>query len=101
VEEEVTMALRVFTDREGRERRVWEVQLSADEVGVREDLRGGWLCFELVRGGERCRLPLADVMPGWEQLSDAQLDELRRTATAVPPLRGHAPTERRAGHERE
>jgi hypothetical protein len=81
------MSLRVFADREGRAWQVWDVQASAGARGVREDLRGGWLCFELVAGGERCRLPWADVPPAWEELPDTQLEQLRRQATAELPSR--------------
>jgi hypothetical protein len=81
------MGLRVFVDDEGRAWQVWDVQASAGARGVREDLRGGWLCFELVAGGERCRLPWVDVPLGWEQLSDAQLEQLRRSATTERPSR--------------
>jgi hypothetical protein len=81
------MALRVFADDKGRAWQVWDVQASAGAQGVRENLRAGWLCFELVAGGERCRLPWVDVPPGWEELSDAQLELLRRTATTEQPSR--------------
>lgn len=81
------MALRVFADREGRGWQVWDVQASTGARGVREDLRDGWLCFELVGGGERCRLPFADVPPGWEQLPDERLELLRRSATTEQPSR--------------
>lgn len=81
------MALRAFADDQGRAWQVWSVQASVSSRGVREDLRDGWLCFELVAGGERCRLPWTDVPPGWEQLSDEQLEALRRKATTEPPSR--------------
>jgi hypothetical protein len=81
------MALRVFADERGRAWRVWDVQASAGARGVREDLRGGWLCFELVAGGERSRLPFAEVPPGWEQFSDERLELLRREATTDQPSR--------------
>jgi hypothetical protein len=81
------MALRVFADQQGRAWQVWDVAASTGSRGVREDLREGWLCFELVGGGERCRLPFADVPPAWEQLPDEQLELLRRRATTEPPSR--------------
>jgi hypothetical protein len=74
------MALRVFADEQGRSWQVWDVLASVGARGVREDLRNGWLCFELVGGGERCRLPFNEVPPGWEQLSDDKLELLRRSA---------------------
>jgi hypothetical protein len=79
------MALRVFLDHEGREWQVWNVEPSTGDRGVRKDLSGGWLCFELVGGGERCRLPLADVEARWEQLPDSRLEALRRMATTERP----------------
>jgi hypothetical protein len=79
------MALRVFADDKGRAWQVWDVQASAGARGVREDLRGGWLCFELVNGGERCRLPWPEVPPGWEQLPEDRLEMLRRQASTEQP----------------
>ena len=76
------MALRVFTDRDGCEWQVWNVDPSAGHMGVRVDLREGWLCFERVGGGDRCRLALGDAPPAWEQLPADALDRLRRAATA-------------------
>jgi hypothetical protein len=81
------MALRVFADEKGRTWQVWDVRASAGARGVRADLRGGWLCFELVTGGERCRLPWVEVPPGWEQLSDARLELLRHQASSEQPSR--------------
>ena len=76
------MALRVFTDHDGFEWHVWNVDPSSAQKGVRIDLREGWLCFERVGGGDRCRLALADVPPAWEQLPADALDGLRRVAAA-------------------
>jgi hypothetical protein len=81
------MALRVFPDNEGREWQVWNVQPSAGDRGVRKDLSAGWLCFELIGGGERCRLPLTEVEAHWETLPDERLEELRRRATTERPSR--------------
>jgi hypothetical protein len=82
---DVIMALRVFPDHEGREWQVWNVEPSNGDRGVRKDLSGGWLCFELVGGGERCRLPLTEVQGRWEKLPDARLEALRRLATTERP----------------
>lgn len=81
------MALRVFTDREGFEWQVWNVELSSGQKGVRVDLREGWLCFERVGGGDRCRLALTEAPPAWEQLPDDALDRLRRATAARPSSR--------------
>jgi hypothetical protein len=76
------LALRVFTDREGCEWQVWSVDPSSFYKGVRVDLRDGWLCFERVGGGDRCRLALSEAPPAWEQLPSHALDRLRRAAAA-------------------
>jgi hypothetical protein len=76
------LALRVFTDGDGCEWRVWNVDPSFGYKGVRVDLREGWLCFERVEGGDRCRLALAEAPPAWEQLPGHALESLRRAATA-------------------
>lgn len=81
------MALRVFTDREGFEWQVWSVDPSSGYMGVRADLRDGWLCFERMGGGDRCRLAITDAPPAWEQLPDHVLDRLRRAAAAKASLR--------------
>ena len=83
------MALRTFVDRDGGEWRVWSVTPSAPAaVTLDEAYRGGWLCFERVEGGERCRLTLSEAPAGWDALPDERLDLLRRVATRVvqPPL---------------
>jgi hypothetical protein len=78
------MPLRSFEDREGNEWRVWSVVPQASAaVTLDESYRGGWLCFERIAGGERCRLTLAEAPSGWESLSDDRLDLLRRVATPV------------------
>ena len=78
------MPLRSFEDREGNEWRVWSVvPQSSAAVTLDEVFRGGWLCFERVDHGERCRLTLAEVPAGWEALSGERLDLLRRVATPV------------------
>jgi hypothetical protein len=76
------LTLRVFTDRDGSEWQVWNVDPSSGHMGVRKDLREGWLCFERVGGGDRCRLALAEAPPAWEQLPADALDRLRRAAAA-------------------
>jgi hypothetical protein len=76
------VALRVFTDRDGFQWQVWNVDPSSGQRGVRMDLRDGWLCFERVGGGDRCRLALSEAPPAWEQLPALDLDRLRRAAVA-------------------
>jgi hypothetical protein len=85
------MALRGFSDREGKEWRVWSVVPGPSAaVTLDEEFRGGWLCFERAAGGERRRLAMTQAPDGWEALPDERLDLLRRVATPVapPPLDG-------------
>lgn len=77
------MTLRVFTDRDGNDWQVWNVDPSSQHMGVRVDLRDGWLCFERVDGGGRCRVALSDAPPAWERLPAHALDRLRRAAAAT------------------
>lgn len=78
------MALRSFQDREGHEWRVWSVVPAAIAAPtLDEEFRGGWLCFERIGGGGRCRLTQSEAPAGWESLPDERLDLLRRVATPV------------------
>jgi hypothetical protein len=78
------MALRSFQDRDGTEWRVWSVVPGAMAAATLDDeFRSGWLCFERVDGGGRCRLTLAEAPAGWESLPDERLDLLRRVAMPV------------------
>ncbi|HEU4722770.1 MAG TPA: hypothetical protein VFS59_15535 [Gemmatimonadaceae bacterium] len=78
------MALRKFSDRSGCVWNVWNVRRPAFEASVQEHLREGWLCFQQPEGGERYRIPLADVPPAWEELPPERLDLLRRIALLSP-----------------
>ena len=65
----------------GRDRsewNAWNVIPNGFGAGYQERFRDGWICFERVNGGGRCRLPLRDVPAGWEALPDDRLDLLRR-----------------------
>jgi hypothetical protein len=78
------MALRSFEDREGNEWRVWSVVPAAHAaVTLDEEYRGGWLCFERIDGGDRCRLTLTEAPAAWDSLPDERLDLLRRVALPV------------------
>jgi hypothetical protein len=75
------MALRVYTDRDGTEWRVWPVTPSGAGVPMLDPTyRAGWLCFERLDGTDRRRLSMAGVPPAWEALSDERLDLLRKVA---------------------
>jgi hypothetical protein len=73
------MALRTFTDRDGATWNAWQV-IPNGGAGVQERFRDGWVCFERVGGGGRCRLPLSEMPPRWDQLPDVRLELLRRVA---------------------
>lgn len=88
------MALRIFADTDGQSWRVWSVQPSANGLAVRPNFQDGWLCFERVNGGDRCRLPAADAPDGWAELPDERLDLLRRMANAGTPAHGTMQIER-------
>lgn len=77
------MALREFTDDEGRQWRVWDVAPEELHAATNwEDyLQGyidGWLVFEALDGSERCRL--YPIPRGWHALPDDRLEGLRRSA---------------------
>ncbi len=76
------MALRTFTDPDGNAWNAWHVRPGGPGVGYAERYRDGWVCFERVGGGGRCRIPLDEMPPGWESLSEHRLDLLRRVAEA-------------------
>ena len=81
------MALRTFLAADGGTWTVWLVRpgrSSGPQPGIPEE----WLAFQNEDESERLRL--REVPPGWEELSDAHLDVLRRMADAVRrPSRGH------------
>src|SRR4051812_26090672 len=76
------MALRTFTDRDDELWNAWHVIPNGNSAGYHERYREGWVCFERVNGGGRCRLPLSEMPPGWESLPDDRLDLIRRVASA-------------------
>src|SRR5215218_9543147 len=79
------MALRTFEDREGQQWRVWSVVPATNAaLTLDEEFRAGWLCFEHLGGGGRCRLTMSEAPAAWESLPDDRLDLLRRVATPVP-----------------
>lgn len=64
---------------------MWRVQSSGTVPGT----PGEWLAFQNEDGTERFRL--LEVPPGWEDLSDARLDLLRRMADPVRARSRHSP----------
>ena len=74
------MTLRTFNDRDGVTWNVWLVVPNGGGAGYPERYRDGWVCFERLGGGQRCRIPLAEMPANWESLTDDRLDLLRRVA---------------------
>jgi hypothetical protein len=72
------MAVRTFTDDEGRLWRVWAT-VPGHRALVAEEFRSGWLTFE--HGTERRRL--APAPSRWERMSDAGLVLALRVADVV------------------
>lgn len=70
------MALREFTDLEGRLWRVWDTRPEKPQL-VRAGFENGWLSFE-TDDGEKCRL--APLPADWFGLEDAALSELLNVA---------------------
>lgn len=71
------MGLREFKDKEGNQWKAWSVSSEAlDKRTTAEDYmrdwQDGWLCFECAT--ERRRLP--KIPSNWEELPDAELEEL-------------------------
>lgn len=86
---------RVYKDETGLAWHVWEVTseyLEAHNVDLQaldEELRDGWLCFQC----ERERLRFWMVPPGWTELTDRQLEILRRRAILTRPSQEASPNQ--------
>ena len=82
-------AIREFTDRDGKEWRVWAVIPAFSRSSKRESTLGefedGWLAFETLDGSERKRLP--HYPANWRTMSDAKLQELLGLAVEAPTRR--------------
>ena len=81
--------IREFTDRDGREWRVWAVTPSHSRTSKRESNLGefeqGWLAFETLDEDQRKRLP--HYPAAWMTMSDAKLQELLGLAVEAPTRR--------------
>jgi hypothetical protein len=83
------MAVREFTDGQGREWRIWNV--APDDLNARtkdEDYLAhlyhtGWIVFEMKNGDDKRRL--YPIPKGWDELPDAELEVLLQKAEVVPP----------------
>lgn len=82
-------SIREFTDRDGREWRVWAVTPSHSRASKRESILGefeqGWLAFETLDEDLRKRLPRYPA--DWLTMSDAKLQELLGLALEAPTRR--------------
>ena len=82
------MALRDFTDKQGRAWRVWDVTPETMHPSTRtedymRDYLEGWLTFESVDGEAKCRL--TPIPKGWETATVTQLTQWLHEAQ---PVRG-------------
>lgn len=81
--EETDMALRTYMDPDGQAWHAWQVHPGNTGAGYAARFREGWVCFERVDGGGRCRIPIDQMPPGWDSLPEQRLDLLRRVAEAA------------------
>ena len=93
------MALREFTDKNGRAWRAWDVTSSTIHPATRSedfmrDFLDGWLTFESLDGEAKCRL--APIPRGWDTASDEQLEEWLHAAATVRGERTSGPHGRTA-----
>ncbi|MGH7618994.1 MAG: hypothetical protein ACREPM_17375 [Gemmatimonadaceae bacterium] len=70
------MAIRVFTDSQGVEWRVWST-VPSSAASVSPELSDGWLSFD--SGVQRRRV--GPIPPGWESASDERLELICRVAS--------------------
>jgi len=93
------MAVREFTDGNGREWRVWDVFPEAIHPQTKTEdylaamYQTGWLVFETKSGDEKRRL--ADFHTNWSGLSADGLEVLLRRAEVIPPRKLRAIREAR------
>ncbi|MFN2567690.1 MAG: hypothetical protein ABR499_22070 [Gemmatimonadaceae bacterium] len=83
------MAVREFTDKSGREWRVWDVVPEAIHPPTKTEdylaamYQTGWLVFETKAEDEKRRLP--ELPKGWSELTDEGLEVLLGRAQIIPP----------------
>lgn len=93
------MALRDFTDKNGRAWRAWDVTAATIHPATRSedfmrDFLDGWITFESLDGEAKCRL--TPIPRGWESASDEQLEEWLHAAVTVRGERTSGPHGRTA-----
>jgi hypothetical protein len=95
--EEPSTVVREFTDTDGRNWRAWQVTPRVGRSGgpasrILGTFQEGWICFESLDSTARRRL--APHHPRWAELSEGELRDLLRRASAAPLRRaGSAPRE--------
>ncbi|MGQ0715250.1 MAG: hypothetical protein ACT4PJ_16245 [Gemmatimonadaceae bacterium] len=91
------MALREFSDADGRRWRVWDIRPDQLHGATRaedylQSMIHGWLAFEPAGGGEKRRL--SPIPPGWDSASEAELEKMLERAEPSQtdtPTSPHAP----------
>lgn len=82
------MALREFSDSQGRRWRVWDIRPDQLHGATRaedylQNMIHGWLAFEPAGGGEKRRL--SPIPLNWEKAADEELEELLEQAVRTQP----------------
>lgn len=82
------MALREFSDSQGRRWRVWDIRPDQLHGATRaedylQNMIHGWLAFEPAGGGEKRRL--SPIPPNWEKAPDEELEDMLERAVRTQP----------------
>jgi hypothetical protein len=82
------MALREFSDGQGRRWRVWDIRPDQLHGATRaedylQNMMHGWLAFEPAGGGEKRRL--SPIPPNWDKAPDEELEEMLERAVRTQP----------------
>ena len=82
------MALREFSDGQGRRWRVWDIRPDQLHGATRaedylQNMIHGWLAFEPAGGGEKRRL--SPIPPNWDKATDKELEGMLERAVRTQP----------------
>ena len=82
------MALREFSDSQGRRWRVWDIRPDQLHGATRaedylQNMIHGWLAFEPAGGGEKRRL--SPIPPHWDKAPDEELEDMLERAVRTQP----------------
>jgi hypothetical protein len=82
------MALREFSDGQGRRWRVWDIRPDQLHGATRaedylQNMIHGWLAFEPAGGGEKRRL--SPIPPHWDKATDEELEAMLERAVRTQP----------------